>query len=439
MFKTKNLLKIVYVLFLTIVTFFYIYQVSFAFLGIPFVWHSRRIAAVILVFLALFSFREKVPVVSFLGREYRKYVRLTIFLFLFSFLQLLLIGKDSGVHMFDTMLNIVLFGIPVYWAHKHIYSSLDNFMHVLLYITLIQTVIIFVCLFNPTFATLMDFTFNYLEDGGLKMESLRSRYAGGIGCIAAPGAILYSLGLLASSYLFVSRKRWYYLLVLCIFMFVSTMIARTGLVIDIVCVLYVLKQSNAIIKKIGSVALVAIGMLSILFVISANSNNSFWEERFFRYESLADNGFRGDFFDGYIDGETTSYPDLSLNTFFGTGMMSGKSGIGDVVNVDGGPLRVYSAIGLLLTIVVYWKFIRIFFSTSKSLYKRNHQLLLFVFTVLILLGDFKEPTLLSVWPMTLFFTTAYLSGVEFNNLNRGLVRDKLSPQKLRILTNIINN
>jgi hypothetical protein len=147
--------------------------------------------------------------------------------------------------MFDTMLNIVLFGIPVYWAHKRIYSKLDDFMSVLLYATIIQTFFIILCLYDTNFAALMDLTFNYVEDGNNRIERLREGYAGGIGCIAAPGAILYSLGVLACSYLFVKRKKWYFFLLLSVFLLISSMIARTGLLIDMVCVLYILIQSNA--------------------------------------------------------------------------------------------------------------------------------------------------------------------------------------------------
>jgi hypothetical protein len=169
------------------------------------------------------------------------------------------------------------------------------------------------------------------------------------------------------------------------------------------------------------VVLISVTLTCIIFLYNVNGKSGFWQERFYRYENLRENGFRGDFFDGYIGAESTRYPKLGLDTFWGTGMMSGKSGRGDVVNVDGGPLRVYSAIGLLMTIVVYLMLIRILFLISKGLYKRNGQYLLYTFAVLILIGDFKEPTLLSIWPMTLFFTVAYLSGNELMSLNQGFV------------------
>lgn len=420
--KTMSLLALI---FYSIVTFFYIYQVSFSFLGVPAALHSRRIAAVILIFCGIVantkSYKTKLPN-GLYKKNLQKYIYLCVFITVFSFIQLRTIGKIEGVHLFDAMLNIALFGLPVFWAFTKVYSSLDDLMHVLIIITAIQTVIIVLCLSSDSFATLMDITFNYSEkDEGNGF--LRSSYAGGIGCIAAPGAILYSLGLFASSYLYVSKRKGFYLLLFSIYAIVSTMIARTGLLFDIICVLYILKEGRSFKKAL---AFIIPGMVLLILVfgfISSNSKAGFLDDRYKRYLSLKEEGLREGFLESYFRDDETYYPSLSVETLFGTGMLYGKSGRGDIVHVDGGPLRIYSAIGIVLAIIVYLIIINILLNTSRLIYKEKKQHYLLAFSFILLVADFKEPTFFTVWPLPVFFTMAYLSLYGNNEYRSSILRN----------------
>lgn len=411
MLQKRNVgLGLLALIFYSVVTFFYIYQVNFTFLGMPAALHSRRIAAIILITCGIVASsktnKQKHPSGAF-KKNLKKYIYLCVFLTIFSFLQLRVIGKVEGVHLFDAMLNIALFGLPVYWALIKIYSCLDDLMHVLIIVTAIQTVIIILCLSNDSFAALMDLTFNFSEkDEGNSF--LRSSYAGGIGCIAAPGAILYSLGLFASSYLYVIKRKLYYLLIFTVFAIVSTMIARTGLLFDIICILYILKEGKSL-KKAVSFAIPGVVVLLIGFsIISTNSKEGFLDDRYKRYISLKEEGLRESFFEGYFKDDETYYPSLSLETLFGTGMLYGKSGRGDIVHVDGGPLRIYSAVGILLAIIVYIVIINILLNTSKVVHYNTRSYFLYAFSIILLVADFKEPTFFTVWPMPIFFTIAFL-------------------------------
>ncbi len=77
-------------------------------------------------------------------------------------------------------------------------------------------------------------------------------------------------------------------------------------------------------------------------------------ERFYRYELLQDESADNGFFYNYLKSEDVKIPPLSIGTFFGVGMLSGISGNGYHVNVDGGFLRFYSAFGLPTTILYYF-------------------------------------------------------------------------------------
>ena len=440
--------------FYGIVTFFYIYQVSFAFLGVPPVFHSQRIAAAILVFCGFVAvvFRNKkkhnnagirknksYPLNNndcvngrqkkeYLSEKKRKHARvvykkivqtyiiLCIFLIVFSYLQLVVIGKEYGFHLFDAMLNIALFGIPIYWAHTKIYRNLDSFMYVLVFVTAIQTVFIILCLYNDSFAAIIDLTLNYSdEENAAHIQHLRTGYAVGAGCFAAPGAIRYSLGLLAVSYLYVKKRKWVFLLVFAIFSIVSSMVARTGLLFVFVCIVYILKQGKSIKKALSFIIPGVVVVLLAFVYISSHSDKGFLDDRYKRYVALKEDGVNESFFNSYFHDKDTYYPKLSIDTFFGTGMLNGKSGKGDLVHVDGGPLGVYSAMGLLLTIVFYSIIISILFKSSGQVYKTTRQYFLFAFTILLLLGDFKEPSFLTIWPMPFFLTFAYLGLKDGDN------------------------
>ena len=129
--KDGKKMGVLALVFYSIVTFFYIYQVELSFLGIPAALHSRRIAAVILVVSGILAGQLKGNICYpnlVLKKNVHSYIVFCVILTILSYFLLLTIGKAEGVHLFEAMLNILLFGIPVYWAHTKIYTSLDDFM-----------------------------------------------------------------------------------------------------------------------------------------------------------------------------------------------------------------------------------------------------------------------------------------------------------------------
>ncbi len=207
--------KVLFYSVATILLFSFIYQFSLSFLGIPEVLHSSRISSVALIFFAIIHGLGKkgVKLVG-LGKyplkpPYRSFLWLVAFLTLFSFLQYQVIGKLEGIHLFECMMNIVIFTIPVTWAILNLFDKLDDLMIVILLTGVIQSAIILICIIEPSLSTVIDLTFNAnLLDF---TQDHRTWYAGGIGCITSTGVIRYSTCLIPCVYFYFNKRKNSYL------------------------------------------------------------------------------------------------------------------------------------------------------------------------------------------------------------------------------------
>lgn len=400
--------KIFFYLINTILMFLYLYQFSMTIFGLPAQWHSTRIGAIgIIIYGILMSIgnNNKLSNCPIAHKSLSGYLKLIGFLFVYSFIQFEMIGKIEGIHLLEMIMNIVLFTIPVIWALNKIFDDLDSFLEVLILVGIVQSVFIVVCLANESFALALDMAVNNMESETHNANQLRYGYAGGVGCITAPGMIRFSTGLFAAAYLYVKRGSLTILCIFILFAILNSMISRTGLLFDLLCIGYViictLKKRN-IIKFTFPLSLICI---VLLFVVSTGKYDTFLSERYQRFRNLKENGVNEDFFSGYFGGDV---PPLTMETLFGVGVTSGVSGNGYVVRTDGGPLRIYSAVGLITAIFIYvyiFKMMKHNFQIASNLSDKRFLWLIFI---LYILADYKEITYFIVWPMTIYFQLIFL-------------------------------
>lgn len=388
----------------TILLFLYLYQFRLEVIGLPAQMHSTRVGAIGLFLLALFSKkRENKFAFSVVGVY--KYLCLCLFLLLYSILLISFIGKGTGLHFSDAILNNLIFTLPVIWALTNIFPNIESFFKVLISVGLVQSIFIILCLINEPFQLILDHTFNTIDSETHNVLTLRNGYAGGLGCITSTGVIRYTTSLLAASYLYVKKDKNIYFILLVLFAILNSMIARTGLIMDLCCVLYILKAKNDGIKIVKYVLLLGIVCGFIYLIISSGQYDSFIEERFHRYTNLKENGLKEDFFGGYFGGDI---PSLQNNLIIGTGLQSGVAADGTVVHIDGGFQRTYSAVGLLFTIVIYaffWAIMRKNIKLQRNIADKYFMFLLLLF---VLIGEFKEMNIFIVWPLAIYFTIATL-------------------------------
>lgn len=379
--------------------------------GLPAQLHSLRLSAMIIVFWGVVKFIKNNHIAYFdknnpTYRSWVSYVKVIIALFIYSILLMILIGKGDGFTFFDCMLNIVLFTLPVTWAFTKIFDNVSQFMHVLLFVGILQSLIIIYCLLDDSFALFLDLTFNVSETDYTAVH--RGGYAGGLGCITAPGVIKYSTGLIACVYLYVRDNKVRYFIIFTVFAILSSMIARTGILIDIAClVAIVLSQNN--VRKFAMFLIVLCAIIVVICTILSSGNlDSFLSERYARVMNLQETGVKEGFFNHYFNGEDTSFPPLNFDMILGTGVVSGKSANGYIINVDGGPLRVYSAVGIIFFILVYYFLLKQLIRIPNFLTTKAAKITMRLYMVILLISDFKEITFFVVYTMCIFYTCALL-------------------------------
>ena len=398
-----------YILY-TILLFMYIYRFNLSVIGIPNQIHSRRISSIIIIIIGILNYFRNRDKFHFIRNntcyaQFKKYCKICAFITLYALCLFIYIGKNgSGVHLVEYMLNICIFSIPVTFVLCNIFRDIDEFAKILIYVGILQSVIIIACLADASLANVIDITFNDTGESDYNAAH-RFGYAGGIDCITATGVIKYSTALLATVYMYCKYKKPVFLFTFIFFSIINSMIARTGILFDAICFLFVLY--GGLNRKVIANFLIPILLVGgVIYMIVENQNNKqFLNERYQRAITLREEKTNDKFFEQYLDGD---YPPLSPETFMGVGMISGQSGNGYWVNIDGGPLRVYSSIGIIFSILFYISIFTILYKCIKVQIIKSDKLFMYLVAIIYLLGDIKEMTFLNTWPMSIYFIIAVL-------------------------------
>lgn len=401
---------------LSVLFFFLVFRVYVR--GVPSqISSSARLSALVLFGIAVIKTNFKVSIGNYrTERQFQKVLGLLIILFMYAGILLLFQRGYSGMTITDDFLNFILFWGMAYYGIKVIIRDADELMQILLTISIIQSVVIILGVFFPTIRLTVNSVFNstnpwIIRRGAEHMYSLG--YAYGIGCFTSSGSLTLGLGTVASLYFFNKRESNKLLLgiIFSLITVASTMLARTGLIISIICFLFILHsnmQTKSFVRLFFSIVL--IGVLGYwLFFHSPFSSTLM--SRFTRLDRLLTNGVYSSYFIGYTN-ESTSLPSLSECFFIGTGITSGTAGSGTVVNIDGGYLRSYSALGLIMAVFYYGFMIYTMIRAIKLLPVKNERRVGLYLFVLLLVGEGKEPSLLGC-TFCIFF--AFLLLIEQEN------------------------
>lgn len=390
--------------------FFYLYQSSLEFLGLPKFLHSSRISSIVFVLAALFivlaknsQHSIKVPITM---RSLKSIIILNISLLIYMFALSTTLGRGEGSTMIEPIISLFIFGFVPMWAFSKIFRSLDEFMTILIITTIAQTIIIWLSIINPQLSVIIDNTFNVSE----WYQSHRSGYAGGIGCITSQGVVRYAIGFIACLYKFNKKSSNSYLILYIIFLITASMISRTGLLVGFIGFFFFLNieshPSKSTIIWIGLTILVAYFIASYFL-----TNNIYLLEKYFsRYELLEGNGLKKWFIDYYFGDEAGNIiPPISIETIIGTSITSGTSGNGIIVNADGGFIRLYVAFGLPLAIFFYYFVFKQLGYVIKRTFDPIDKKILFLFSILLIIGEFKEFYLYTIFPIPIFYLISILS------------------------------
>ena len=346
---------------------------------------TERLAVAILCLLVLIRRKFSFGKDPLLKKTQLAFACFQVFLLFYSVLLLLIGGSFEGTTLTASILNFILFAIPI-----NLIDSVDELMRILFVITFIQCLIIVLGMVNGGFANFLDtvvnynsyFDFAFMRKGG---------YPGGWGCITSTGAMQLSLGLIACAYFILHRRLpiFYW----CSFFFfgiVGTAVARTALLLFAVTFLFLVFDFCRT-KKLRHILLffatVAVVLAAIVVVIQLSGIGDVF---FRRLQYLFELGLYEGFFKSYFADPTTVIPPLSVHTLFGTGIVSGVSGFGVAVNADGGFVRMYTAIGLPLAIVFYGFIYGMMIRFNLKISNKRTRIVAWLFLAFMLLGELKE-------------------------------------------------
>lgn len=391
--------------------FLYIYEFNLSPFGLPTFFTSKRVVVAFLIGWSLIvssKNKAKVPKNSKTKKAIKRYAYFLFFLLFYSFCLRVIFGGGEGEHISQSIFRLLILGIvPIYCLAK-IIDNVDQLMRIVLWATLIQSAIVVTCLIFPQVGVLLDLMF-FEDEKADYILTHRIGYAGGLACITAPGALRFSMGLVACLYFYLKDRSVKYMLLFFYLGFIATMIARTGLILSVVGILVILWQlgkENAVaaLKIVGSIIIA--GLVLIVFLANVDVTEYFGFTRLF---DLFEGDGGSEFVDGYFNGSTTNYPDLSDNFFLGTGIVSGTTSSGQEIAVDGGFLSLYSALGFIMTIVFYIVTFLFFIRLRQLSTNTSIKVIMLYFIVLMLIAEFKENTLIKQYMICLYCTIAMLN------------------------------
>lgn len=390
-----------------ILLFCFIYPFSLRILGFPEFAHSARVAVIFVVIFSIFKPHKILPFkANRMYNEYKKVLWLTIFTCIYCIFLSFAFGFGTGTNYLSIGVDNILFSLLPIVAFYYLFDNLDEFIDAIILVTIIQSIAILLGTFIPSISYAFQMMFDTnagFEDRDL--EALSKSYASGIGCFTSSGVTRFTIGLVACLYKYISKRNIFYLLLYVFFSVVNSMLARTGLLMSIAglfVIFYFLVKS----RRISFISLMGLLVVAVFSYFIVNNMSSDFDERFSRYEEFKDDGVSS-FFEAYFYGN--DIPKISLPTIIGTSIVSGKSGNGIVVSADGGFIKNYVALGLILSIFVYVYLVRIFF-LIKSFFKGTCiEYVLIFYGMYMLFSDFKEYFLLYRGALCLFFVFVMLA------------------------------
>ena len=360
------------------------------------------------------SIREKTRT----SKMVRFYWIWNVFLLIYVFALLQINGSGNGTTPIKDYIQMLVI-LPIFYVSgKVIFRDTEELMKILYIGVIVQTAIILAALLIPALSIAL---FMLIPEGGYNSEHFggvdmifQYGYHIGLGVFTSAGSIKMAIGQIGACYFLMKNqgsKLFIHLIIYLLIAIATSIVSRTGLLISIVGLLVVFYVK---IKQKGHRAIKFTLLIALTFVVGTAVavkflDSDFIEDTFTRIIVLNERGAKDTYFAGYTgDVGDNVIPPISNETIIGLGITYGVSGNGITTYTDGGFLRNYSAMGLIVAIINYLLIFMFFFkqfkANKKSIFKG---VVLFMFLALII-GEFKESYIYYISPMCFFFLSFYL-------------------------------
>lgn len=349
----------------------------------------------------------------------RSYWLWNVFLIIYIFCLLQLFGSGNGTTPLKDYLQMLIVLPFFYFWGTRVFKNMEDLMKILYIGVIIQSFIIIVALFSPSLSIGLSLLFpedayNTGENGGFE-ETIKYGYHVGLGVYSSAGVLKMAVGQIGACYFLMKSRGGKFVFHLVLYLVISvaaTVVARTGLLISVAGLIPVFITKK---KEGGNQAIKYIFLFSFLLLISfviltSYIPTDFLEDIFKRISRTIENGLYGSFFEKYSGNSGGNViPPISLETIIGLGITNGTSGSGITTITDGGFMRNYSSMGIIVAFLNYYiiasYFIKRFKSSKSSIYKNT-----ILFTIIVfLIGEFKEYYIYYLSPICLFFLIFYLT------------------------------
>ena len=416
--KTANFMR-------SVLLFLFIFDVHFAGLGLPTFLTTRRIVIAVGLMWVWLSGRWQRP---FTGSSSLKAFRgifvLQVLLLIHAGVLLIVIGRGEGLHIYNDIVLFFLTGLLAARVFACLYNSLEDFLNGLISVTLIQVAII---ILFAAISPLQQTVDAFLGVAELN-ENLRMRgYVTGFSCSTSKGTLKLTPAIAACVYFIIEEKKRIlkYIIYFCIIGAFAIIQARTGLVVVIFGVSAMLFGTGKIGMKslfrvLRPLAVIILLTVSIIYIFQLSD---VLKDLLWRLVDLFEKGLYDGFFKAYFGktvGSTTVVPPVNWKTIIGTGIVSGESGNGIAVNVDGGFLRLYTALGLPWSVLFYIVMLMFMLKPFRHASGMAVKILLFFMVIYIfVIGETKEFFIYDGYSIALYFAMAFLHDKDKYELKGG--------------------
>ena len=380
-------------MWLSLIMFIYIYSVFVSFIP-TFITNFKGMSLIAFALAVALDFFRFKPNDLLPTKGSRSFYAWQVFLLLYVGCVEMVIGKGTGLRIFNSITTMLVYMPLFLYAFKNLFRDKDELFTVLITVSVVQSAVIILGIMVPPFKDWINATFNSVKESNYDWETMSEHgYATGINCMTSKGALQLSLGMIGCLYFILRNRRvglcWVLYLVISV---AASAVARTGLLLAVIgAVVALIYQGRVSVLKIFKHLGVLLVLAGAVFgIVALFDLSEMVEEVFARLIRTFEDGIYDTFLDFYFDGEATVIPELNSNTFFGTGVTSGLSGNRVLINVDGGYIRTFFALGPIVAVLNYIVIAVVLIKEILRLKEKQDRTLAWVAVLVLVIGESKE-------------------------------------------------
>jgi hypothetical protein len=414
----------------TLVLIYFLYLYSFKLPGLPF-GSVLPVLCLLVVYTAFMlitgtAFQGKLKTVQML----RSYLLWNVFLIIYVTCILQFYGSGNGITPINDYMQMLIILPLIFVSGNVILRNVEELMLALYIGVIIQSIIIIAALFLPTLTIFLFQLFpesKHVTDvfGGLDL-TVSAGYNIGLGVFGSAGSLKLAMGQIAACYFLLKSRDtrlFYHLLIFLIISIATSTVSRTGLLISISGFLSVIiaKTKQGGLRSIGFVFATFLLIYVGYYIVSDILSSRFLGDTFQRIINTSEEGLYETYFKGFF-GESGDniIPPICAETIIGLGIVQGVSGSGITTITDGGFLRNYSAMGLIVAFFNYLIIAKILIKQYKAYNSVEYKGIILYIILIFLIGEFKQSFIYYNFPMC--FSFLIFSLIEREGKNKFFIR-----------------